>query len=99
MSKLDEQQRRGRSDGAVLAALMNNAPFHDLDPVTRGEVLSAIVDADARMRAVGQERPVWDGDRPEAEVLGRLVAARTDHGEIVGKAVYFGKREDVDGRF
>lgn len=54
------------------------------------ELLVRIGRMESRMRADGQERPVWRGTLSQTDVLGREVVIPTDHGERRGRAVYFG---------
>lgn len=54
------------------------------------ELLVRIGRMEARMRADGQERPIWRGVLPQTEIIGRDVVIPSDHGERRGRAVYFG---------
>lgn len=56
----------------------------------RHELLVRVGRMEARMRADGQERPVWRGPLSQVEILGRDVVIPTDHGERRGRAVWFG---------
>lgn len=54
------------------------------------ELLVRIGRMEARMRADGQDRPIWKGPVAQTEILGRDVVIPTDHGERRGRAVWFG---------
>lgn len=71
--------------------------FHTLDDETRSYILTKNISSDKDMRDRGQEAPVWDGPVPEDQVINHEVAARTEKGTIVGKAIYFGKIPDSSG--
>ena len=73
--------------------------FHSLDVETRSLILCKITEADKAMRDKGQVVPVWDGPCAESEMINHEVAAKTEKGEVVGKAIYFGKLEDSSGIF
>jgi hypothetical protein len=54
------------------------------------ELLVRIGRMEARMRADGQDRPIWRGAIPQTDVIGLDVVIPTDHGDRRGRAVYFG---------
>lgn len=54
------------------------------------ELLVRIGRMEARMRADGQERPIWRGALPQVEILGQEVVIPTDYGDRRGRAIYFG---------
>lgn len=86
-------------DTVTLARSMYESDFRSLDPETQTRVLSSWVDASRQMQEAGQRAPVWECSIPEVEVINHEITAKTEVGEIVGKAVYFGIVRDVDGVF
>ncbi len=56
----------------------------------RDELIIRIGRMEARMRADGQERPVWRGPVPEPGMLGADVVVPTDTGERRGRVIAFG---------
>ncbi len=61
-----------------------------LSPAERAELIARIDLMDVRMRASGQERPIWRGPASVPEVLGRELTIETDHGTRIGRAICFG---------
>ncbi len=56
----------------------------------RNELLVRIGRMELKMRADGQERPVWRGPLPEVKLLGADVVLQTNEGERRGRVVCFG---------
>ena len=56
----------------------------------RNEKLIEIGRQEQRMRASGQERPVWRGPAPEDKLLGVDVVVPTDQGERRGRVICYG---------
>lgn len=73
--------------------------FQSMDRETRSTILKAVQDERFRMEKTGQSRPVWDCSVPESQLVNKEVVAKTAVGEVIGKAVYFGIKQDVDGVF
>lgn len=78
-----------------LAKALRDSDFHYLDDETRSRILTKDVTYDRIMFERGETRVVWDGPVPEEQLINREVAAQTEKGEVVGKAIYFGKVEDA----
>jgi len=56
----------------------------------RNELLVRVGRMELRMRAAGQERPIWRGPLPEDRMLGANVVVPTDSGERRGRVICFG---------
>lgn len=61
-----------------------------LSPEERMDLLVRIGRMEQKMRAEGQDRPVWKGPLPENEILGREVSIETDRGTRIGRTICFG---------
>jgi hypothetical protein len=82
----------------VLAESIHNN-FKSMDKKTRSTILKVTQDEQFRMKRSGQDRPVWDCSVNEAELINKEVVAKTGVGEVIGRAVYFGIKQDSDGVF
>lgn len=82
---------------SVLAEALRDGPFHDLDMDTKSRILSRWVETNNEMNRAGQKKPVWDGEMTMQDIVLREVVAKTDRGEMVGKAIYFTIIPDHDG--
>lgn len=69
--------------------------FDNLDPEVRSRILRDEVISDREMRDAGQERV--DPNGYDLSIIGKDVVAKTAKGEVVGRAIHFGKVRDVDG--
>lgn len=61
-----------------------------LDASSRSDLLVRVGRMELKMRAIGQERPVWRGPVPETKILGAEVVVPTEQGERRGRVVCFG---------
>lgn len=73
---------------------LRNSDFNLLDDETKSYFLSRYVAADRRMVELGQADVVWDGNIPIEKLINNEVVAKTERGEVVGKAITFGKIDD-----
>lgn len=91
------EKQKEESEYLKLAHALNRSEFHYLDAETKTQILSSWVKVDYEMRSKGQPKPIWDGSVPMSEVIGHEVVAKTDKGEMVGKAIYSTTLPDSDG--
>lgn len=94
-----EQMEKSKSNSTRLAENLRDSQFHDLDMDTKNIILKNWVRSDFEMKHSGQTKPVWDCAYSMVDVVGNEVVAKTDRGEMVGKAIYLTIHKDSDGVF